>query len=118
MPCPACFASRQGLDQIYKNAYMLYVIDPTYNIYVGKGKRLWLSKNAARLLSFIKDASLFFRFRTWSKEHAYGRTFKTKGMTQLILQVALVREVQRLWVIDEKGKGGWVHSRLRRIVDL
>src|SRR5215469_819125 len=60
------------------------------------------------------------RFGFWPRPeiHANARPLETKCGTQLILQVPLVGEMQRLRVIDKKDEGRWIHLRLRRVVYL
>src|SRR5258708_32246714 len=58
------------------------------------------------------------RFWTSAEEEANGCALEAECLTQLVLQVAFVGEMQRLWVVDEKDESRWVHLRLCRIVDL
>src|SRR5260221_484166 len=63
-------------------------------------------------------APLGFRFWPRPEIHANARPLETKCSTQLILQVPLVGEMQRLRVIHKKDEGWWIHPRLRRVVYL
>jgi len=45
-------------------------------------------------------------------------SLESKGGAQLILQVALVGEVDSLWVIHEEDEGRWIDLRLGGIVNL
>ena len=58
------------------------------------------------------------RFRACPEEEANGCSFEAEGFTQLILQVAFIGEMQRLWIVDEKDEGWWVYLCLRRVIDL
>ena len=55
------------------------------------------------------------RFWTSAEEEANGCALEAECLTQLVLQVAFVGEMQCLWVVDEKDESRWVHLRLRRI---
>ena len=46
------------------------------------------------------------------------RTRKTKGLAQIVLQVALIGEVEELDVVAEEDEGGGRDRDLRHIVDL
>src|SRR5258708_9090285 len=62
----------------------------------------------------------FLLLRSWScsEKHANARSLETESSTQLILQVALIGEMERLGVISKK-EGGWrIHLGLRRVVNL
>src|SRR6266404_9182396 len=63
-------------------------------------------------------APLGFRFWPRPEIHANARPLETKCSPQLILQVPLVGEMQRLRVIHKKDEGWWIHLRLRRVVYL
>src|SRR5258708_19724758 len=62
----------------------------------------------------------FLLLRSWScsAKHANARSLQTKSSTKLILQVALIGEMQRLGVIHKKDECWRIHFPLRRVVNL
>src|SRR5579883_1713384 len=66
--------------------------------------------------AFVSTARVVFGARAEVETNA--RALETEGRAQLVLQVAFVGEVQRLWIVDEENKSGRVDLRLRRVIDL